>query len=204
MGASAAGSAAGDFGKSTGVSVTGAAGGNSVGTGLTADSVVAAGRLAAGGKSIGEAGLVVGAAVSMAGVLFSIRFSAGAVSEPIVLVGIVSLDPIPPMPPALDFLLIAAGSLAMLSVTGRYQKVVKAQRTIQSRTEIAVILVKISPAFTPKALAPPAQPKAPVRPPPRPRWSKMISTMKSERRNKTGPKTYWDSIAKGKNTAKIS
>jgi hypothetical protein len=30
----------------------------------------------------------------------------------------------------------------------------------------------------------------------------MIKTIKSEIRNKAGPKTYWESIAKGKNTAK--
>lgn len=153
-----------------------------------------------GDSETGATGLVVGKVVSVPSVLFSILVSDGAVSD-----GIGSLEPIPPIPPALDFLRLRdAGSLAISRLFGRYQKVVKAQRTIQSRTETAVILVKISPAFTPKALAPPAPPKAPVKPPPRPRWSKMSSTMKSERRNKAGPKTYWDSIAKGKNTAKIS
>jgi hypothetical protein len=92
----------------------------------------------------------------------------------------------------------------MSSFGGRYHQVVKAHKMIQSSTEIAVILVKISPAFTPNALAPPAPPNAPVNPPPRPRWSKMIKTIKSESRNKAGPKTYWESIANGKNTTSIS
>jgi hypothetical protein len=99
---------------------------------------------------------------------------------------------------------IEPGSLWMSSFGGRYHQVVKAHRMIQISTEIAVILVKISPAFTPNALAPPAPPNAPVNPPPRPRWSKMIKTMKSEIRNKAGPKTYWESIANGKNTTSIS
>ena len=179
-GTSAAGTAAGGFGASTGDSETGAT------------------------------GLVVGKVVSVPSVLFSILVSDGAtsdgaVSDGAVSEGIGSLEPIPPIPPAPDFLRLRdAGSLAISRLFGRYQKVVKAQRTIQSRTETAVILVKISPAFTPKALAPPAPPKAPVKPPPRPRWSKMINTIKSERRNRAGPKMYWESIAKGKNTAKIS
>ncbi len=76
--------------------------------------------------------------------------------------------PIPPIPPT-DFSDDNAdGVVAILSLVGKYQKQVTAHKTIHKRTATAVILVKISPAFTPNALAPPAPPKAPVNPPPLP------------------------------------
>ena len=49
-----------------------------------------------------------------------------------------------------------------------YQRAASAQVKIQRRTSTAVIRVKMSPALTPKALCPPAPPKAPVKPPPLP------------------------------------
>jgi hypothetical protein len=91
--------------------------------------------------------------------------------------------------PAPD-VVVTFGSASISSVSGRYHQQTNAHKQIQSRTETAVIRVKMSPALTPKALEPPEPPKAPVRPPPLPRWSKMIKMMKTERRNNSGPKMY--------------
>lgn len=150
-----------DFDASTGGSDEGA-GGRSEGSGLVTGSVGgddsgrAGGKFAAGVKSTG-ADLSTGAVLSEDGVSTGETFKSVA-----------SFDPLEPMLGPDLFVLDEAGSLAMLRISGRYQKQVKAHKTIHRRTEIAVILVKISPAFTPKALAPPAPPNAPVSPPPRP------------------------------------
>ena len=182
-----------DFGRSKRGSVAGA-GGRSAGNGLATGSVEEEESFRAGGKFVGGVKST-GAVLSTGGTLSDVGVSTGKAFK-----SIASFDPFGPM--LGPDLLNEAGSLAILRASGRYQKQVKAHKTIHKSTEIAVILVKISPAFTPKALAPPAPPKAPVKPPPRPLCSKMIKTMKSEIRNKAGPKTYWESIAKGKNTAK--
>src|SRR3954452_23532777 len=51
---------------------------------------------------------------------------------------------------------------------------------IQMSAVIIVTRVKTSPALVPKALEPPAAPKAPARPPPLPRWIRTRQIMKSE------------------------
>jgi hypothetical protein len=45
------------------------------------------------------------------------------------------------------------------------------QRIIQTPAVAMVTRVNMSPAFVPKALWPPIPPRAPVKPPPRPRWT---------------------------------
>jgi hypothetical protein len=52
--------------------------------------------------------------------------------------------------------------------------------TIHTNATAIVILVNKSPAFVPKALAPPMPPKAPVSPPPRPRCTRMTRIKKTE------------------------
>ena len=53
---------------------------------------------------------------------------------------------------------------------------------IQPAATLIVILVKTSPALVPKALEPPTPPKAPARPPPLPRWIRMMQIRNSEPR----------------------
>ena len=193
FGGSAAGvaSAAGFAGSTAGAASAGLeAGGRLEAAGE--DSVVAGVTAGAGVVGVGVAGAgVVGAGVVGAGVVGAgvASAAAGLVSVSGVVAGARSgvNDSKPPIPPIPDS---AFESAVMFRLSGRYQKQVRAQRTIQSRTATAVILVKISPALTPNALAPPAPPNAPVNPPPRPRWSRIMRTMKSERRNNAGPKTY--------------
>ena len=53
-------------------------------------------------------------------------------------------------------------------------------RAIQTPAEIMVTRVNTSPALVPKALEPPAPPKAPARPPPFPRWIRTRQMRKTE------------------------
>src|SRR5690606_799892 len=61
---------------------------------------------------------------------------------------------------------------------------------IQKQATTTVTRVNTSPALVPKALWPPAPPSAPVRPPPRPRWTSTSRIRNSEVRNSKIPRTY--------------
>ena len=99
-------------------------------------------------------------------------------------------------------MVLTADGLASMSLrfSGRYHRQANAQVKIHKRTATAVMRVKISPALTPNALWPPAPPKAPVNPPPRPRCSRIIPMMKKERMNSKEPKMYCERTPRGINT----
>jgi len=99
-------------------------------------------------------------------------------------------------------MVLTADGLASMSLrfSGRYHRQANAQVKIHKRTATAVMRVKISPALTPNALWPPAPPKAPVNPPPRPLCSRIIPMMKKERMNSKEPKMYCERTPRGINT----
>lgn len=60
---------------------------------------------------------------------------------------------------------------------------------IQTPAVAMVTRVNMSPALVPKALWPPMPPKAPVKPPPRPRWTSTSRIKNTETRNIEIPNT---------------
>lgn len=107
-----------------------------------------------------------------------------------------------PNPAGPEPIVLTADGLASMSLrfSGRYHRQANAQVKIHNRTATAVMRVKISPAFTPNALWPPAPPRAPVKPPPRPLCSRIIPMMKKERMNSKEPKMYCERTPRGINT----
>jgi hypothetical protein len=121
-----------------------------------------------------------------------------------VLAGAIVAEASPSFGPADKAAGVLCGAATISGAAGRYSQHTNAQRIIHTQTAIAVILVKISPALTPKALEPPAPPNAPANPPPRPRCKRMIRMMNVERIKRSGPSMYWDSWnAKGSSTERF-
>jgi hypothetical protein len=80
--------------------------------------------------------------------------------------------------------------LSGLGLLGLSTRTAEAHKKIQMAATTMVMRVKMSPALVPSALWPPGPPKAPTKPPPRPRWTKTSMTRNTEVTKMAMPNTY--------------